>query len=473
MKVRDSIYKNSTWWIQNILINLWAFTSYNKPKFKRGYSIQKRVLTKNETYSRDELITYSFNRFKELLKYCYENVPYYKNKWMILGINPEHDIKTPDDITIIPLLTKDEVRENYVHLISTIADKHFPIYSHTSGTTGTPLHFAISLETRLNYLAVLDRYRRWFGYRPDLWTASIGGKEIIGYAKNGPRWRYCLPYQTMSGLSKMILYDSLYINTDSVQSYVTHMKKKDVRYIKGYPSNLYEFTKILDELNEELPLDVVFTGSEPLHDFIEELLLRKFKVKTIADFYGNSECVAFSHRHPQYDDYFIPIDSVWVEIIDPTTGSPTANPGEVIGTNLFNLVMPLIRYRTGDTSQFVVNNSHLPFPSMKRVYTKYEDSVFTIDNSIISPSSLTHPFKEVSPRVFKNTQIRQKKAGYLTICYVPGDKFNSQSLDTIKSNFKERFKDRFTLEFEEMEYIAREKSGKYRWVVNEIRSYHT
>jgi phenylacetate-CoA ligase len=472
MKYKDKIYRKSPWWLQNIFINVWALTNSKSFKYKNGFARHINMLAETEKYSKDELAQYSFHRFKKLINYCYEYVPYYEKSWKNLDLNPVNDIKEPDDVARIPTLTKDDVRENYHNLFSRIARKFNPVYSHTSGTTGTPLNFAVSLDTHLNYLAILERYRRWFRYDHRKWTASFGGKEITGYAKNGPKWRYCIPYQSMSGMSKMIIYDSLSMNAETVKLYANHMKKKGVRYIKGYPSNLFEFANILDDLDEEIHMEAVFTGSEPLHDFIEDKLKKKFKINTVADFYGNSERVAFSHMHPEFNGYFIPTDSVWVEIIDPQTRKRASGSGEVVGTNLLNYVMPLVRYRTGDSSQFVAIDSHLPFPSMERVYTKYEDSVLTNDNSIISPSSLTHPFKGIPLFVFKKTQIRQTRPGDLTIYFVPGKGFDLSILDILRKNFNERFKSRFTVIFEEVEEIEKEKSGKFRWVVNETRSFH-
>lgn len=472
MLSKDLIYSNSPWWAQNIYINVWAYAYFHNPKFKKYLKIHRKLLDKTVKFSKDELLQFSFNKFQALLNYCNTYVPFYRNKWRSIDFNPSYDIQNPDDINLIPLLSKNDVRENYNELFSEIAYKYNPIYSNTSGTTGTPLHFAISLETKANYCAVLERYRKWYNYNSKKWTASVGGKEIIGKSRSGPLWRYCIPFQTMSGMSRLVIYDSLHINMTNVKKYVKHMKKIGISYLKGYPTNLYEFAKLLIELEENLPIEVVFTGSEPLHDFIEDMLIKKFNVDSIADFYGNSECVAYSHKHPNYQDYFIPLDSVWLEIVNPINGNEASTVGEVVGTNFYNYVMPLVRYRTGDNASFVNQQSNLPFPSMSRVYSKYEDVVFTKDNSVISPSSLTHPFKSIPPLIFERTQIVQKQKGYLTINYIPGKKFNAKVFIDIINKFNERFNNRFVLNFEKKDNIKKNKSGKYRWVINEINSHH-
>ena len=65
---------------------------------------------------------------------------------------------------------------------------------------------------------------------------------------------------------------------------------------------------------------------------------------------GGVECRAFDGYHLREADLYF-------EIIDPETGEPLTEgqQGEVVFTTLTRKGMPLIRYRTGDRSRFVVN----------------------------------------------------------------------------------------------------------------------
>jgi phenylacetate-CoA ligase len=48
-----------------------------------------------------------------------------------------------------------------------------------------------------------------------------------------------------------------------------------------------------------------------------------------------------------FDDHFLP------EIVDPETGEPTDGLGELVLTTLTKEALPVLRYRTGDVTQFV------------------------------------------------------------------------------------------------------------------------
>jgi phenylacetate-CoA ligase len=48
-----------------------------------------------------------------------------------------------------------------------------------------------------------------------------------------------------------------------------------------------------------------------------------------------------------FDDHFVP------EVVDPESGEPTDGTGELVLTTLTKEAMPVLRYRTGDVTQFV------------------------------------------------------------------------------------------------------------------------
>ena len=96
-------------------------------------------------------------------------------------------------------------------------------------------------------------------------------------------------------------------------------------------------------------------GAEPWSESMREKLEAAWGIDA-CDIYGLSEVmgpgVAAECREGKgalhvFDDHFLP------EIVDPETGKPTDGPGELVLTTLTKEALPVLRYRTGDVTQFV------------------------------------------------------------------------------------------------------------------------
>ena len=90
-----------------------------------------------ETMPRSELEALKLERLKHIVRYCYENVPFYHQRFDSIGLKPEH-IRTLADIRLIPPTTKADLRDNYPFgLFAVPTDKVVRIHA-SSGTTGKP-----------------------------------------------------------------------------------------------------------------------------------------------------------------------------------------------------------------------------------------------------------------------------------------------------------------------------------------------
>ena len=96
-------------------------------------------------------------------------------------------------------------------------------------------------------------------------------------------------------------------------------------------------------------------GAEPWSEAMREKLEAAWGIDA-CDCYGLSEVigpgVAAECREGKgalhvFDDHFLP------EIVDPESGEPTDGLGELVLTTLTKEALPVLRYRTGDVTQFV------------------------------------------------------------------------------------------------------------------------
>ncbi|MCK5506240.1 MAG: phenylacetate--CoA ligase family protein, partial [Thermodesulfovibrionia bacterium] len=100
---------------------------------------------------------------------AYKNVPYYRKLLDDNMVNPK-DVREPSDLTKIPFLTKNNIRENMSSLKS-CKSKNLQEFN-TGGSTGEPMIFYIG-KKRVSYdVAAKLRATRW-------WGVDIGDPEIV------------------------------------------------------------------------------------------------------------------------------------------------------------------------------------------------------------------------------------------------------------------------------------------------------
>jgi len=112
---------------------------------------------------------------------------------------------------------------------------------------------------------------------------------------------------------------------------------------------------VAEGLRDTIDLRYGLFGAEPWSESLREKLEAAWGIDA-CDVYGLSEVigpgVAAECREGKgalhvFDDHFLP------EIVDPETGEPTEDLGELVLTTLTKEALPVIRYRTGDVTRLV------------------------------------------------------------------------------------------------------------------------
>src|ERR1041384_5207626 len=107
---------------------------------------------------------YQSERLRDLIIHCYANVPYYRTLFDSHGLSPK-DFQTAADLSKLPLLTKETIRENAQALLARNVPLKEREYHTTGGTSGAPL--GLWIEERSNAL-------RWaFDWRFHGWVCFL------------------------------------------------------------------------------------------------------------------------------------------------------------------------------------------------------------------------------------------------------------------------------------------------------------
>jgi len=280
-------------------------------------------LKESERWPQKKLDELQWKRFKEIIDFAYHHSPYYKKIWDEAGIHPD-DIKTRQDISKIPIITKQELIRFNDEIHTDWKGKKF--FSVTSGTTGESLSFWKDEVSDSHNRAAIFRGYSWYGVKP--------------WDRNGYFWGF-----SFSRLKKWKtrLLDFM-VNRFRLFSYDEKELKKFARkllsaeYLEGYSSSIYQVAKLINEKNLPKPqkLKMVKGTSEKIYPHYHQETLRAFGHKIIGE-YGAAESGLIAFECPQ-GNLHIATEGVLVEEVD----------NEIIVTNLIMKSFPIIRYKLGD-----------------------------------------------------------------------------------------------------------------------------
>ncbi len=305
------------------------------------------IWSKEETLSRKEIGEIQLARLKETVNRVYEKVAPYRAKMDAVGIKPE-DIKSLKDLSKLPFVTKQDLRDNYPFGLFAVPKKDLVRIHASSGTTGKP--------TVVGYT------------REDLktWTECVSRIACMGGATSNDVAQICFGYGMFTG-ALGLHYGLENIGATIVPS-STGNSEKQIMYMKDFgttllvatPSYALRLAEVAGEMGldpkKDLNLRIGLVGSEMLTDAMRNEMHKYWGDQMlVTSNYGMSElmgpgvsgeCEFLDGMHIN-EDFFIP------EIINPETGEvlPEGEKGELVVTCIKKEGLPLIRYRTKDITR--------------------------------------------------------------------------------------------------------------------------
>src|SRR5574343_329122 len=77
-----------------------------------------QLAQQQQSWGDAQVIPYQEQHLQEMIRYCWEYVPFYRSHWQDYITSPE-EIQTIADLQKLPILTKAQVRKEYQQLITT------------------------------------------------------------------------------------------------------------------------------------------------------------------------------------------------------------------------------------------------------------------------------------------------------------------------------------------------------------------
>ena len=297
----------------------------------------------NDHLTEEELYGIQAVKLQMLVRHCYDTVPYYTRLFNNLGIRPEQ-IRTREDLKVLPVLTKQIVRDNYNDLLSTTVDSKRLRHQSTGGSTGTPLKFCTDTKEWSTWKASTLRAWEWYGLNFGDKIFSLGGNSINRKDR----------FFSLKGMYDRIImrnhkYSSADVSDECMQRHYEAMMKLKPSALRGHGSALYILARYIEKKQLPVcPIRVVLTTGEVLVADYRRKLQEVFKAP-VYDAYGAADGGILSHECPNHEGLHISEEACVIEITD-SNGSPLPDGqiGQVCTTDLDNYAFPFLRYLVGD-----------------------------------------------------------------------------------------------------------------------------
>lgn len=442
---------------------------YNSVQRIRGWDCKSAIgeLEENQWISSKKIEEKRFNLLHEVIKYSIDYVPYYRKEWNKIGFSP-NDIKKESDISVLPIISKDTLRENYDKTISESATR-YDIWK-SSGSTGEPFSFRLDKNSIIyNNFGALERGRRWWGFnygQPEgmIWS---GLSDVSGTLKGKAEALKRKLSWTFKNIKLVDVYD---INANTIErGYKAFLKHQPI-VLRAIALGLYRFClgiKALGIDGKKLGLKgVIYTGeglSENQKQFIESIL----GCKTICE-YGCTELGIIGFECPK-GGIHLSNDNLLIEFIKDGRSARPGEIAELIVTNLRNFTSPLIRYTVGD---FVVPSNRLcdcgiMLPLIDGIQGRKHDVVVAPGGNVINGLFFTHLFDKYDE--INQFRIIQDDLETLTIEMVGIEKIEEAVIEKIKKIVESKFGPSVNVRLVQVPSIPTARSGKTPWIISKVR----
>lgn len=395
-------------------------------------------------------------RLRRLLTFAYNNVPFYHEKLRGAGLKPD-DIQNLDDLRRIPLTTKTEIQcTSLNNMMARNVDVANCVKNTTSGSTGLSVTTLAGKKTdRFNGTMV---YRAYFMNGMHLRDKMVVVKDLSAH-----------PVRYKSWVEHLGLMKRRYISVfDDPRVQTKFLAEEKPEIIESYPSSLAIIADFYEDMVSVRPR-LVFTLGEFVDRRSRETITRVFQTK-LYDNYASAEIGLMSWECEQHSDYHVNADNVILEFISEN-GEPLTpgEKGEVVCTNLYNYEMPLIRYNHEDIGAAVAGNCAcgVKLPLMRIEGGKKDDFLHTVDGRVIPPT-VFFPYPFANFEKIRQFRVIQESRNMLRIQLVLKESLDSDVLDEAKKEIRRVFGKDMDVEFETLEQLTRDPSGKLRKVVSRI-----
>jgi len=402
-----------------------------------------------------------WDALRHILRHAYETVPFYRRRFVEAGLHPR-DVRSFEDFARLPVLTKQDIRENADALLSDRYEKQDLHRKKTSGSTGTALEVFVDDAAQQFKRACVLRADGWSGWRLGERVAMVWGNP--DYLRRG--WRGRLRNAL---LERRTYLDTLKISDEALARFARALVRRPPSLLFGHAHSVYLFAEYVRQAGiPPIRPRGIITSAMVLHAWQRRIIEEVFACP-VTNRYGCEEVSLIACECERHQGLHVNADGLYVEVLRDGRPVPAGQQGQVHVTDLANRAMPLLRYQVGDLA--VLSNRRCVcgrgLPLLERIAGRVADFVVTPTGQLISGISLTENFALQVPGVAQ-FQIVQEAADQFVFRLVRGPGFGAASLERLRELVDATFGREVRYRCEFLDRIAPEASGKYRFCISHV-----
>lgn len=369
---------------------------------KSSYKERTQDINYIENASCNQKEDFVFERVRKLTKWSYLNIPFYKDFYDTKDFNPEQ-LSSFSDIAKIPIINKSILQSYNIEKRSFKNPDRYVV--NTGGSTGKPLSIYISPDSIGHEWAHMHTIWNKLGFKQSDLKLTFAGRSHN---------RKFLEYDSVRHHFTLNIYQSLEKNK---QKLVKLFQSRNIKYLHGYPSAIYEFSCFcLQRENQDLleltrkRLKGVFLGSEFPQENWRKHIESTFGILSIS-WYGHTERAVLAWEKNEPYKYHTFLSYGYSEAIQQD------DKHHLVATAYYNYSSPLIRYDTEDLIDPVAYDSTI-LESFKIAEGRIGEFILDSKGKKIPLTGLIYGRHHELFNRCKHIQVKQEIKGFAEILYV-------------------------------------------------------
>ena len=420
-------------------------------------------MEKSQWWPTEKLSELRLDRLKRLLIHAGTNCPFYTRRFAECGFTPSK-VQDFGDLAVIPLLTKDDIRNHREELVAQNLPKNQLVPDKTGGSTGQPLNFYMDRERIYSRNAAELRHNRWSG-----WDIGHLSAYFWGHRRDMAAPASLLSKLRIKYLDRYFILDTSSLTTQRMNNFRRELLRRKPFLYVAYANSMYLYAKYLRDScarDYHRPQGIV-TSAEML-DPERRVVIEEVFGCPVLNRYGSRETGLIASQCDKEAGLHICAETIHLEFLRGGTPVSAGEPGRIVVTDLLNHGMPLIRYDIRDVGIPSATSCDCGrnLPTMDVSAGRVTDFLVAPDGRLVSGASLTIYLIAKAPGVAQ-AQIVQNKRDTIILRVVKGEGFGTATREFFQQEIPRFFGEiKWTLQV--VEEIPNDPSGKYRFSISNI-----
>jgi phenylacetate-CoA ligase len=382
-------------------------------------------------------------RLRHILRTAARHVPWYRRRVRL----SDDELANEPVLALLerfPYTDKRCVMEHQRDFLDERLDPRWLSYATSSGSTG----FGIGVW-RTKRLADIEKafyMRAWSRY-----GFSFDKARYLRIGADSARPAHAAPTRVWGN---RLMLSPYHLNPRHKRAIAEAINRFGPRYIHAYPSTVAALADLFEPGNLDVEISAILLASEPAKPHQMDVMAQLFRCP-VSISYGLTERtnLAFAeYRSGELSAYQFDGRYGWNENRD----------GEIVGTSLWNDVMPLIRYRSGDYGVIDATGQCAGIEG--------RDQDFLVDRHGNRITGLSIHIAPSTWEFARNYQVRQDKPGAITLVLVPREGgITTAQVEAVRNVQLARWGSLFDIAVEVVPDVECTAAGKHRFVVSRLQ----